>query len=149
MSIYLRASLLFATLCSFPALADDRDMIIRASLDYLESQHSVDRNQMQRALHPALKKRTFWRKDEQDTLLETDYDTMLRVAERYNRNGDRFPDNPRKSVKVLDIHDRIATVKVEADEWLDYMHLVKVDGEWKIVNVLWQYYDAGRHQTKN
>ena len=145
---YMCVFLCFIALGTQSAIADDRAAVIQASLDYLESQHRVDKAQMQRALHPQLKKRTFWQRGGEDTLMETDYDTMLRVAASYNRDGDRFPPNPRKEVTVLDIHDRIATVKVEADEWLDYMHLVKVDGEWKIVNVLWQYYDTGRHRSE-
>lgn len=147
MKHFSRVLLCLVTFSALSAAADDREQVIRASLDYLESQHRVDRAQMQRALHPQLKKRTFWRKGGEETLMETDYDTMLRVAASYNRDGDGFPEQPRKMVTVLDIHDRIATVKVEADEWLDYMHLVKVDGEWRIVNVLWQYYDAGRHRS--
>lgn len=34
---------------------------------------------------------------------------------------------------------RAASIKLIADEWIDYMHLVKLNGSWKIINVLWQY----------
>jgi hypothetical protein len=27
---------------------------------------------------------------------------------------------------------------VEAANWIDYLHLAKWDGEWKIINVLWE-----------
>lgn len=27
---------------------------------------------------------------------------------------------------------------MDAGEWIDYMHLARVDGEWKIVNVAWE-----------
>jgi hypothetical protein len=29
-------------------------------------------------------------------------------------------------------------VKLVAGDWVDYMHLAKWNGQWKIVNVLWQ-----------
>jgi hypothetical protein len=29
-------------------------------------------------------------------------------------------------------------VRVDAHGWVDYMHLGKIDGEWKIINVLWE-----------
>lgn len=29
------------------------------------------------------------------------------------------------------------TVKIIAITWIDYLHVAKVDGEWKIINVLW------------
>jgi hypothetical protein len=31
----------------------------------------------------------------------------------------------------------MASVRTDADWGVDYMHLAKIDGEWKIVNVLW------------
>jgi hypothetical protein len=30
-----------------------------------------------------------------------------------------------------------ARVRVDADAWIDYMHLALWNGEWKIINVLW------------
>jgi hypothetical protein len=29
-------------------------------------------------------------------------------------------------------------VKAEMADWIDYMHMAKVDGRWVIVNVLWE-----------
>jgi hypothetical protein len=29
-------------------------------------------------------------------------------------------------------------VRVDAGEWIDYMHLARWSGEWKIINVLWE-----------
>jgi len=71
---------------------------------------------------------------------------MIILAERYNKNGDKFPPQPKKEVKLLDVSDRTASVKLSADEWIDYMHLVKINGQWKIINVLWQFNDSARHQ---
>ncbi len=34
--------------------------------------------------------------------------------------------------------DQTASVKLIAEWGIDYMHLAKYDGRWKIVNVLWQ-----------
>ncbi|TFG51354.1 MAG: hypothetical protein E4H37_07995, partial [Gemmatimonadales bacterium] len=31
-----------------------------------------------------------------------------------------------------------ASVRVDADSWIDYLQIGKVDGEWKILNVLWE-----------
>jgi Putative lumazine-binding len=41
------------------------------------------------------------------------------------------------SVKVLYLTAAMARVRTDADRGVDYMHLAKIDGEWKIVNVLW------------
>jgi hypothetical protein len=39
-------------------------------------------------------------------------------------------------VTVLDASGGIATAKAVSADYIDYAHLVKIDGQWKIVNVL-------------
>jgi hypothetical protein len=41
-------------------------------------------------------------------------------------------------VKILDIFRNTASVRAEMSGWIDYMHIAKWNGEWKIVNVLWE-----------
>ncbi|MEG0926406.1 nuclear transport factor 2 family protein [Chryseobacterium sp.] len=120
--------------------------IKQAALDYIESQHTPNASRMERALHPRMVKRTFW-KDKatgKDYLRETNAESMILLAESYNKNKDKFPASPRKEVKFLDVSQKTASVKLIADEWIDYMHLAKLNDTWKIVNVLWQYNDPQR-----
>ena len=81
-----------------------------------------------------------------DYLYEYFAENMIILAERYNVKGDKFPANPKKEVKLLDVSDRTASVKLIADDWIDYMHLAKLNGTWKIVSVLWQFNDQTKHQ---
>ncbi len=122
--------------------------IERVTLDYIVSQHTPNGEQMKKALHPRLVKRTFWRdeKSKIEYVRETNAEVMVIVAETFNTDGKHFPKNPKKEVKLLDVSERTASVKLIADEWIDYMHIVKVNGKWQIVNVLWQYHDATKHQ---
>ena len=115
--------------------------IKRVVLDYIESQHYVKPLLMERALHPKMVKRTFWKSKtkKDDFLLETSRKTMISVAKTYNKNGKGFPEKPTKEVKILDVFDKTASIKLIADDWIDYMHIVKLNGKWTIVNVLWQY----------
>nr|WP_294903265.1 nuclear transport factor 2 family protein [uncultured Lacibacter sp.] len=143
--------ILFCTaisICSMAQTKEDSAAITRAALDYIESQHKPNAAQMERALHPRLVKRTFW-KDKatgKDYLYEYFAENMIILAERYNVKGDKFPANPRKEVKLLDVSDRTASIKLIADDWIDYMHLAKLNGTWKIVSVLWQFNDQTKHQ---
>ncbi|AZB00243.1 hypothetical protein EG359_11675 [Chryseobacterium joostei] len=138
-------------LCSINQLVSgqsrqDSLAIKQAALDYIESQHTPNASRMERALHPRMVKRTFW-KDKatgKDYLRETNAESMILLAESYNKNKDKFPASPRKEVKFLDISEKTASVKLIADEWIDYMHLTKLNDTWKIVNVLWQYNDTQR-----
>ena len=137
-------------LTSSTAFASDIDDITQAARNYLVSQHTTNEKLMADALHPELAKRTFWQNTEQkEIILETSYDTMLKVAKTYNKSGDMFPKQPKVDIKVLDIDKRVASVKLTADDWIDYMHLVKTENnEWKIINVLWQYHKLEKHQSK-
>jgi hypothetical protein len=47
------------------------------------------------------------------------------------------PARQQKDVTVLDVVGNAATVKVVANDWIDYLHIARVDG-WVIVNVLWE-----------
>jgi len=32
----------------------------------------------------------------------------------------------------------VATAKTVSTQYIDYLHLARIDGQWKIVNVLWR-----------
>jgi hypothetical protein len=129
---------------------DDTVAIKRAVLDYIESQHKTAPELMKRGLDKKLAKRTFWKsKEGAEFILETDFSTMVMVAKSYNKAGDKFPKHPKVDIKILDIDNRVASVKLTVDEWIDYMHLYKNEElEWKIINVLWQYHDTNKHSSK-
>ena len=61
--------------------------IKQAALDYIESQHKVNPKQMERALHPRMVKRTFW-KDKatnKDYVRETTTESMILLADSSGR----------------------------------------------------------------
>lgn len=121
--------------------------IKQVALDYIESQHNVKPEQFKRAAHPRMVKRTFWtnKKTGKEYLRETFTDAMVLLAETYNQDGDKFPENPKKEVIILDIYDKTASVKLIADDWIDYMHIVKLNNTWQLVNVLWQFNNSKDH----
>ena len=143
----LLALLGLSALNAWSGSASDRELIERAVLGYIEAQHQSAPELMAGALHHKLVKRTFWhRRNGEEYIRETDYDTMIYLAGHYNKSGDRFPKNPLKEVTILDVDRQVATVKLSADDWIDYMHLIKVNNHWKIVNVVWQYKDIAKHR---
>ncbi len=146
-TIYLTCFFLFIQFAVNAQTKQDSLEIKQAALDYIESQHNVKPEQFKKAAHPRMVKRTFWKdkKTNKDFLRETFRDAMILLAETYNKKGDRFPKNPKKEVIILDIFKKTASVKLIADDWIDYMHIVKLNGKWKIVNVLWQFNDSSKH----
>ncbi|MFK7050890.1 Putative lumazine-binding protein [Flavobacterium columnare] len=145
--IFLLPFLFFIFSKSFAQTKQDSLDIKRVALDYIESQHNPNPIQMGNALHPRMVKRTFWKDKStgKDFLRETTTESMILIAESYNKNGNQFPKKPKKEVVFLDVSNRTASIKLIADEWIDYMHIVKLNGKWILVNVLWQYHNVNQH----
>lgn len=103
--------------------ANDKSAIERAVLDYIQSQHLVKPELMERGTDKKLVKRTYWHKvDGTEFVMEADHDAMVGLAARYNRNGDKFPEQPYVDIKIFDVDQRVASVKLTVDDWIDYMH---------------------------
>jgi Putative lumazine-binding len=41
-------------------------------------------------------------------------------------------------LRILDIYGGAASARVRGATWVDYMHLAKFNGRWRIINVLWE-----------
>ena len=113
---------------------------IRATaLDYAVGWYSGDADRMARALHPELVKR----------ILVTDTTTGRAFVQTMGAsalvNGARHgfgkstpADRQQKDVRILDVYGNAAVAKVAMADWIDYLQLVRADGRWQIVNVLWE-----------
>ena len=40
--------------------------------------------------------------------------------------------------RILDIYENASSARVDAGDWVDFLHLAKWNGRWVIVNVLWE-----------
>jgi hypothetical protein len=129
-------------LTSTPLVAQapaDSAAIRATALDYVEGWYQGNASRMGRAVHPELVKR----------IVMTDTTTEKSVLQNMGAsalvNGTRHgygKSTPRerqqKDVTILDIFGNAASVKSTMADWVDYMHMAKVDGRWVIVNVLWE-----------
>jgi hypothetical protein len=123
--------------------AADSAAIRATALDYIDGFYTGDAVRMERALHTDLKKRIVQRQPgEAETLQEMTADELIQMAA--GGGGKQMPDEQKRSdVTILDIYRGMASVKIVAGIWVDYMHIAQVDGEWKIVNVLWEMSPRG------
>lgn len=123
----------------FAANPEDEAAITAAALDYLEGWYTGDAERMERALHPDLAKRIV-RVDPNGKWDRVDSMSALTLVQ-YTRKGygTKVPVDQRQAdVTVLDVYGNAAVVKVVARDWVDYLQIGKVNGEWKIINVLWE-----------
>jgi hypothetical protein len=55
------------------------------------------------------------------------------------RPGDKTPKAEQgDSVTFLDIFGNAAVARIDANQWVDFLHLIKWNGRWLIINVVWE-----------
>jgi hypothetical protein len=120
-------------------LAPEDEAAIRATaLDYVEGYYEGNADRMERALHPHLAKRIA-RTDANGKTPVDQMSAMELVQIIRLGTGKNIPKEKQiKNVTILDVFGNTASVKAEMLEWVDYMHIAKVNGQWKIINVLWE-----------
>lgn len=116
----------------------DRAAIGAAALDYAEGWYEGSPERMERALYPELAKRMF-SKDEKGRSVFNHMGAMRLVQATRSGYGKNTPkEEQRKDVKILDVFENVASVRLDMRDWIDYLQLARVDGKWVIVNVLWE-----------
>jgi len=118
--------------------AADSSAIVATALDYIDGFYTSDAARMERALHPDLAKRIVGNPAGPESVLQNMTAEQL-VQATASGGADRIPDEAKKEdVSILDIYNNVASVRIDAGLWIDYLHLARWNGEWKIVNVLWE-----------
>ena len=123
-----------------PANAD-KEAVKAAVLDYVEGIYEVSPERIARSVDVTLRKYGYWRPEDSNEYRqggEMNYKQLYNLAAGWNKEGRVDPATGKKEVKVLDLLDKTASAKLVAYWGIDYFHLAKEDGKWKIINVLWQ-----------
>jgi hypothetical protein len=106
--------------------ANEVNEIKMACVDYVEGFYNADMVKLKRSVHPALMKRS----------VSLDLLTYEKLAELSMRQSWGKPRSI--TVEVYDISGIIAAAKIRSS-FINYVHLLKVDGKWQILDVLWDY----------
>lgn len=140
MRILLIAALFLGSTIAAAETAEDRSGVERAVLDYVEGIYEVKPELIERSVHPELKKFGFARRSATDDwrVIPMTYDRLVELAGEYYKEQGGAPADAPKKVEILDVLDKTASAKLTASWGVDYFHLAKYDGKWKIVHVLWQ-----------
>ncbi|MGH9577019.1 MAG: nuclear transport factor 2 family protein [Terriglobales bacterium] len=117
---------------------EDETGIRAAALDYVEGYYEGNADRMERALHPHLAKRIARTEANGRTRLDQMSAMELVQIIRLGTGKNIPKDKQVKNVVILDVFGNTASVRAEMLEWIDYMHMAKVNGKWKIINVLWE-----------
>jgi hypothetical protein len=115
----------------------EKAAIERVAMDYIEGWFEGNAERMERALHPELVKRAMIQDAEgKEYFQNLTKSNMVKATE--GGGGKKISaDQRRISITILDVYKTIATARVESGSFIDYLHLGKTEGDWKIINVLW------------
>lgn len=119
--------------------AADSAAVRRAALDYIEGWYGGDAARMQRAVHPDLAKRIVRRDREGESWLSSTTADGLVHSTRLGDGKDVPPERQQKDVRILTMDGDMASVRLVSTKLVDYMHLARWNGGWRIVNVLWDF----------
>jgi hypothetical protein len=139
-SSFLVVCVILAVATPSIAAESDEDAAIKApALDYLMGWYTGDPERMERALHPDLAKRVV-RIDPEGKRDRVDHMSALTLVQLTRKGyGKKVPVEERQAdITILDRYGNAAVVKAVARDWVDYLQVGKVGGEWKIINVLWE-----------
>ncbi len=110
-----------------------------AALDYIEGWYTGNAERMERALHPELAKRIVLTNPQSGKSELSQQSAMTLVLKTRAGLAKETPASRQlKEVTILDIDRDAASVKIVASDWIDYLHLARWNGAWKIINVLWE-----------
>jgi hypothetical protein len=120
-----------------PSMADET-AIKQTALDYIEGWYAGDATRMEQALHPELAKRMVSLDTRGHSRLNQ-MSAMTLVQSTRAGGGNKTPkERQQKDITILDRFNNAAVVKIVASDWIDYLEETKFDGQWKIINVLWE-----------
>ena len=110
--------------------------IKQAALDYVDGYYSGDAERLARGIHPSLQKVMVTRiSGGREIFNFADRELLL---EAVKAGMGKIPEDKRKlKVTVLSVFNNIASVKIDSAMFVDFAHIAELNGEWRVVNVLW------------
>jgi len=121
-----------------PSLHPTDDVAIERTVrDYVDGWYDGNAERMARALHPDLAKRAALLQPNGQFLLDlTSANEMIELT-RAGVGKQKARPGQGNTVLVLDVSGDIASAKSVSPDYIDLLHLVKLHGKWRILNVLW------------
>jgi putative lumazine-binding protein len=118
--------------------SNQKAAVAAAAQNYMDAYYTADSGRMQNVLHPDFHKRTLQTVNGHTEISEDTVQSMLQGVRL--GSGKEIPTADRvKRIEVLDVYRDAASVEVVTGRWIDYMHLSKLNGEWRVLDVVLQY----------
>ncbi|MFG0273581.1 MAG: nuclear transport factor 2 family protein [Phycisphaerales bacterium] len=121
--------------------------------DYCMGFYEMNGPKVQATCHPILSKRTVERWSEGAEGAGFDYfrpitwEEIRLLGDAFNREFGFDPATARCDIEVYEIREKIALAKLTGAVWFDYLQLMRINGEWTIVNILFEPLSAARSES--
>jgi hypothetical protein len=116
--------------------------VVATVQDYFLGWYDGDPERMRRALHPDLAKRSYVAGKDGVTAVRAVTATQMIAWTTEGEGRQTEPAARRIDITVDEIHDGIATARVDSVAYREYLHLARTPDGWRIVNTLWTWTDA-------
>jgi len=120
------------------ASLDQSAAITKTALDYIEGWYAGDATHGTRASSRIGQANDLDRSENRAQPIQSPGRDGARPTHPRRRRKKTPPDRQLKEVTILDRYNNAAVVKIVASDWIDYLEVAKFNGEWKIINVLWE-----------
>lgn len=122
-----------------PGYVTDVEAIWQAISDYMQCWYGVGHERLPGAIHPTIYKRKFPLNPytKKPVLIEVTASQLIESA-RFCAEEEHHPPKTEwiNDITIFDLFQNIATAKAVGAGWVDYIHLAKIDGSWKIMHIL-------------
>ncbi len=108
--------------------------------DYCIGFYEIDGKKVQDTCHPTLSKRSVEKPENVDFefFKLITWEEIEILGETFNKHWGFDPETARCDVEVYEVRDNVAIAKMTGSVWFDYFQLMRVNGEWSIVNIMYE-----------
>tara|TARA_R110002072_G_scaffold42064_10_gene117935 strand:- start:75354 stop:76352 length:999 start_codon:yes stop_codon:yes gene_type:complete len=108
--------------------------------DYCVGFYELDGQKVQSTCHTLLSKRVVEQAEPVDIeyLREITYEEIEILGNTFNKEFNFDPETARCEIEIYEVRKNVAAVKMTGTIWFDYIHLLKVNGQWQIVNIMFE-----------
>jgi hypothetical protein len=119
--------------------AADHKAVHQAVDDYVTAIYEAKPELIERSVDEGLAKFGFHRSKSNGEFKKfpMTFEQLVELSKGYKDSGYLSADPP-KEIHIMEVLEKVAVVKLVADWGVDYMHLAKEEGTWKIAHVIWQ-----------
>lgn len=121
------------------SIKTDRQLVFDAIEDYALALYDVEPERIAKSVDTTLHKIGYYDYDGKAyNHVPMTYQQLYDLSAKWNKNGKQANNESPRKIEIYEVHDKTASGKLTAQWGIDFMHLCKVDGRWKIKNIMWQ-----------